>query len=86
MLSTEILNKKIPSPASLVSILKRRKKKTSRKELLKKSFDFNFGEQDQIDLISYSGLEENSSYLQVGVDLFDVVRDVYIVIKVNKHI
>jgi type IV secretory pathway VirB4 component len=66
MLSTEILNKKIPSPASLVSILKRRKKKTSRKELLKKSFDFNFGEQDQIDLISYSGLEENSSYLQVG--------------------
>lgn len=66
MLSTEILNKKIPSPANLVSILKRRKKKTSRKELLKKSFDFNFGEQDQIDLISYSGLEENSSYLQVG--------------------
>lgn len=66
MLSTEILNKKIPSPASLVSILKRTKKKTSRKELLKKSFDFNFGEQDQIDLISYSGLEENSSYLQVG--------------------
>jgi type IV secretory pathway VirB4 component len=66
MLSTEILNKKIPSPTNLVSILKRRKKKTSRKELLKKSFDFNFGEQDQIDLISYSGLEENSSYLQVG--------------------
>ena len=66
MLSTEILNKKIPSPANLVSILKRRKKKTSRKELLKKSFDFNYGEQDQIDLISYSGLEENSSYLQVG--------------------
>lgn len=66
MLSTEILNKKIPSPANLVSILKRRKKKNSRKELMKKSFDFNYGEQDQIDLISYSGLEENSSYLQVG--------------------
>ena len=66
MLSTEILNKKIPSPANLVSILKRRKKKISRKELMKKSFDFNYGEQDQIDLISYSGLEENSSYLQVG--------------------
>src|SRR3990167_9244100 len=42
-----------------------RRKKSSKKELLKKSFQFNFGEQDQIDLISYSGLEENTSYLQV---------------------
>ncbi len=44
----------------------KRKKKQSKKELLKKSFEFNFGEQDQIDLISYSGLEENTSYLQIG--------------------
>lgn len=43
----------------------RRKRKASKKELLKKSFQFNFGEQDQIDLISYAGLEENTSYLQL---------------------
>src|SRR3989344_1293335 len=41
-------------------------KRKSKKDLLKKSFQFNFGEQDQVDLISYSGLEENSSYLQMG--------------------
>jgi len=46
--------------------LKKRKRKPSRKEILKNSFEFNFGEQDQIDLISYSGLEENSTYLQMG--------------------
>lgn len=27
---------------------------------------FNFGEQDQVDLISYSGLQEEASYLQMG--------------------
>lgn len=32
----------------------------------KKSVNFYFGEQDQVDLISYSGLKENSSYLQIG--------------------
>lgn len=37
-----------------------------KKELLKKSLQFNYGEQDQIDLISYSGLEEESTYLQIG--------------------
>jgi conjugal transfer ATP-binding protein TraC len=41
-------------------------KKLSKNELLKKTFEFNFGEQDQIDFISYSGLEENSTYLQMG--------------------
>ncbi len=41
------------------------KKYLSKKEKLKQSFQFNFGEQDQIDLLSYSGLEENSSYLQM---------------------
>jgi conjugal transfer ATP-binding protein TraC len=49
-------------------LLKRlkRKKKHSKKETIKKSFQFSFGEQDQTDFISYSGLEENSSYLQMG--------------------
>jgi len=42
------------------------KRRVSKKELLKKSFQYNFGEQDQVDLISYSGLEESPSYLQMG--------------------
>ncbi len=52
----------------LINKFKRFKKsrKLSKKDMLKKSFQFNFGEQDQVDLISYSGLEENSSYLQMG--------------------
>src|SRR3989344_5318870 len=41
-------------------------RKSSKKDLLKRSFQFNYGEQDQVDLISYSGLEENSTYLQIG--------------------
>ncbi len=45
---------------------KKLKRKNKKKELLKKSFQFNFGEQDQIDLLSYSGLEESSSYIQMG--------------------
>lgn len=32
----------------------------------KKAVNFYFGEQDQVDLISYSGLREESSYLQIG--------------------
>lgn len=43
-----------------------KKRRTSEKEVLKKSLQFNFGEQDQVDLISYSGLSEESSYLQMG--------------------
>ncbi len=39
------------------------KKKRAKK--IKDSLNFNFGEQDQIDLISYSGLEEQSTYLQM---------------------
>src|SRR3989338_9058022 len=46
--------------------LKLNKPKNSQKESLKKSLQFNFGEQDQVDLISYSGLHEETSYLQVG--------------------
>lgn len=43
-----------------------RKQKISERDILKKSFQFNFGEQDQVDIISYSGLKEESSYLQIG--------------------
>lgn len=42
------------------------KKKLSRKKTIRESFEFNYGEQDQVDLISYSGLEESSTYLQIG--------------------
>lgn len=48
-----------------ITKFKKRKRRTSKKEVLKKSLDFNFGEQDQVDLISYSGLEENPTYLQM---------------------
>ncbi len=41
-------------------------KKKLKKSETKKSFEYYHGEQDQVDLISYSGLEENSSYLQIG--------------------
>jgi len=53
----------------------RLKEKSSKRDLLKKSFEYHFGEQDQIDLISYSGLEENTSYLQMGDK---VVRTLFI--------
>ncbi len=46
-----------------------RKKKahtTSQKELTKKSLVFHTGEQDQVDFISYTGLKEEASYLQIG--------------------
>src|SRR5438105_455585 len=45
---------------------KKIKRKPTKKEVLKKSFEFNFGEQDQVDFISYSGLEESSTHLQMG--------------------
>ncbi len=46
--------------------LKKRKRKATTKEITKKAVEFHFGEQDQVDLISYSGLSEESSYLKVG--------------------
>jgi conjugal transfer ATP-binding protein TraC len=45
---------------------KMKKIKNGKQELLKKSYQYNFGEQDQVDLLSYSGLEENPTYLQMG--------------------
>lgn len=46
--------------------LKKRKRRVSQKEITKKSVEFHFGEQDQVDLISYSGLAEESTYLKIG--------------------
>ncbi len=43
-----------------------KKRKTSDKEVFKRAQSYAFAEQDQVDLISYSGLEENGSYLQIG--------------------
>src|SRR5574337_1169803 len=43
-----------------------KKRRTSKQEVLKKGLLYNFGEQDQVDLISYSGLEESSTFLQIG--------------------
>lgn len=44
----------------------KRKRKPAKINTSKKAVNFYFGEQDQVDLISYSGLKEESSYLQVG--------------------
>ncbi|MCC7570313.1 ATP-binding protein [Candidatus Micrarchaeota archaeon] len=42
------------------------KRRIEKKREEKKSIEFSFGEQDQIDLISYSGLAEEASYLRIG--------------------
>lgn len=54
---------------------KAKRKKLLEKELIGKSLQFNYGEQDQVDLISYSGLQEQTSYIQLG-DTF--VRTLFI--------
>ena len=46
--------------------VRRIKKKKAQKLLEKKAVQFNFGQQDQVDLISYSGLIEESAHLQIG--------------------
>ena len=46
--------------------IKKRKRKLVKKTVPKKAVNFYFGEQDQMDLISYSGLKEEISYLQIG--------------------
>jgi conjugal transfer ATP-binding protein TraC len=46
--------------------VRRSKKRKVQKLLEKKAVQFNFGGQDQLDLISYSGLAEESTYLQMG--------------------
>lgn len=42
------------------------KRNSTKRKALKQQVQFYHGEQDQIDLISYSGLEENASYLRLG--------------------
>ena len=46
--------------------VRRIKKKKAQRLLEKKAVQFNFGQQDQVDLISYSGLIEESAHLQIG--------------------
>ncbi len=43
-----------------------KKRKTSSKEVFKRSLAYSYGEQDQVDMLSYSGLEENANHLQMG--------------------
>ena len=48
---------------------KRRKPKSAKRlqqEKTDRAVQFNFGHQDQVDLISYAGLQEIASYLQIG--------------------
>lgn len=65
----------IPKIEESAEVKRRSRIKPSKKEMVKQSHLFHAGEQDQIDFISYSGLEENSSYLQMG-DTF--VRTLFI--------
>ena len=46
--------------------IRRIKRKRAQKQLQKKAVQFSFGQQDQVDLVSYSGLAEEASYLQIG--------------------
>jgi conjugal transfer ATP-binding protein TraC len=58
------MSKKLKLNLKLIKPLRRRRRKKTNG--IKKSIGFSFGEQDQIDLISYSGLAEESTYLQIG--------------------
>ncbi|MEX0895655.1 MAG: ATP-binding protein [Patescibacteria group bacterium] len=44
----------------------RKTRRTSPNEVLKNSLRFHYGEQDQLDLISYSGLAEHPDHLRIG--------------------
>ncbi len=59
---------KLPVTLPKTTILKksRKGKRGSWKRSANGSLQFSFGEQDQVDMISYSGLAENSSSLQIG--------------------
>lgn len=41
-------------------------KQKPKKQLYREALNFNFGEQDQVDLISYSGLMEETSHVKIG--------------------
>jgi conjugal transfer ATP-binding protein TraC len=67
--------RKVKSLATRIKRKVRKIRRNTHKDVYTKALQVNFGEQDQIDLISYSGLEEHSSYLQIG-DTF--VRTLFI--------
>jgi type IV secretory pathway VirB4 component len=58
-----MLNIGIPDKMNLVKLIR---KNSAKRKSVKQQIQFYHGEQDQIDLISYSGLEENASYLRLG--------------------
>ena len=58
-----MLNFGIPDKLNLMKLIKINSDKRKAK---RQQIQFYHGEQDQIDLISYSGLEENTSYLRLG--------------------
>lgn len=45
--------------------IKKRKTKKAKKKVIQKPINFYYGNQDQMDLISYSGLKEETNYLQI---------------------
>ena len=46
--------------------IKKKKRQQVKKVVSKKAINFYYGQQDQMDLISYSGLKEDISYIQIG--------------------
>lgn len=46
--------------------IKKKKRQQVKKVVSKKPINFYYGQQDQMDLISYSGLKEDISFLQIG--------------------
>jgi conjugal transfer ATP-binding protein TraC len=63
---------KVPNPLTSLSNFskrssrKRKTRTTSHREVVKAAQEFSFGEQDQVDLISYDGLAEESTYLKIS--------------------
>ncbi len=51
---------------SIKKKVKKHKKELSKREIHKNVIKFELGGQDQVDFISYPGLEEHSSYLRIG--------------------
>src|SRR3989344_9491890 len=56
----------IKKKVATLKIVKEWNKRKKQRVLEKKSINIAFGEQDQLDIISYSGLKEESSYLQLN--------------------
>ena len=56
----------LPRVPDKLNLRKLIQKNLNKRKAIKQQIQFYHGEQDQIDLISYSGLEENASYLRIG--------------------